>query len=84
MSYLPISGLPLNLWQQTLCPGSNSRIMGFSFLQISIQSRQRAWKAQPGGTLTGLGISPWDIIFSGFNFSSASVATGMEDSNICV
>lgn len=30
-----------NLWQQTLCPGSTSRMTGFSTLQMSMQSRQR-------------------------------------------
>jgi hypothetical protein len=40
------------------------------------------WKEQPGGTLTGLGISPVDVTFFGFKASSAFVTTGIDDNNI--
>jgi hypothetical protein len=45
---------------------------------------QREWKLHPGGMFTGLGISPVEITFFGFNFSSSWLITGMEDSNIWV
>ena len=37
-----------------------------------------------GGTFTGLGISPLNTIFLGLSFSSSSVITGTEESDILV
>ena len=61
-----------------------STITGSTRSHISITYGQRVWKLQPWGMLTGLGISPVEMIFSGLAASSSSEITGIEDSSIWV
>jgi hypothetical protein len=53
-------------WQATMRPPASGWSVGASARHCAVANGQRVWKAQPGGTFTGLGGSPCSSIRSRF------------------